>query len=574
MKSTHGQERLSLEMEELSVALEADSFCQVESIVDNLIERLIQEPTVYKVMFFPYLAETWDALESIYEAFAEDERFITDIVIIPTFRPFSSVEKVSLYDDFLSNAGIPHTLYSAYDLAEDRPDLAFLNNPYDSVVSDPCFYIAKLRQYCQRLVYVPYYGTITAGYTEMEDKRIYNLPIHLIADKLIVQSELVANAYNHHCKGPKGRYIPLGTPKIDYLKKKVQKCWQNPKADWVVKINSRVTFLLDVHYRLENWNRFLPGGKTTNLLLMLLQAILGHFAANKNIFLIWRPHPLLFKAYSNNKEEFPAFEAQRHLLKLANGLPNIIIDMDSDWTMAASLSTAFISMGGSLKDLYPVLNKPVLYCVWESILPIGQQYFMPHNSICYQPPPLRILDVLHLRKSKAEVETLNHQKIEEESLSILDEEMRTRYESLLKIMQTNEIFSSDFLSFIKDIKPHPKAGYLKETNDYQNTYNRCQYLKSEIKEQIDSFEVELYRRHNVKIMISIIDQLANGVDPLKVQHQKAYRQALANVDDNCGRLVYNRLIQDFFPELATDITSRNVKRNLEAHAKKLLKRYK
>ncbi|MDR1397679.1 MAG: hypothetical protein LBJ14_08110, partial [Desulfarculales bacterium] len=349
--------------------------------------KLRQEAVQYKVVFFPYLASTWDSLQSVYEAFAKDERFITDIVIIPAHRR-APTGRVSLYEDFLADTDIPHTLYQDYDLAQDQPDIAFVNNPFDQVV-EPSFYAANIRRHCKTLVYVPYYG-ILSGYFSEKRLKVYNQPIQLLADLIIVQSQITAQAYNRHCPGPQGRYLPLGTPKIDACKKKTALAAQNPKREWVEKIAGRPVFLLDSHYDIPSeWRGRLDGG-IFYCLLFFLEAILNYFSGRPDLFLIWRPHPLTETALINYTTNPSLYSAFTKLMKLCNSLPNCLIDREDDFHMSFSLSAAMIALSqGSLKYVYLSLGKPVIYFINENEALDGTQRLIPTNDICYVPPHLK-----------------------------------------------------------------------------------------------------------------------------------------------------------------------------------------
>ena len=51
-------------------------------LILQMVERI---KTKYRVAFFPYKADMWDSLESIWEEFSKDERFESAVVVIPYF---------------------------------------------------------------------------------------------------------------------------------------------------------------------------------------------------------------------------------------------------------------------------------------------------------------------------------------------------------------------------------------------------------------------------------------------------------------------------------------------------------
>ncbi|KXS55901.1 MAG: hypothetical protein AMR96_05700 [Candidatus Adiutrix intracellularis] len=58
----------------------------------------------------------------------------------------------------------------------------------------------------------------------------YTLPIHSLANKIIVQSKLVAEAYTHHYPNPQGRYLIPPPPK-SMAPKKLLRTVTNPNTD-------------------------------------------------------------------------------------------------------------------------------------------------------------------------------------------------------------------------------------------------------------------------------------------------------------------------------------------------------
>lgn len=58
-----------------------------------MVERI---KTKYRVAFFPYKADMWDSLESIWEEFSKDERFESAVVVIPYFQQTDKMENGSI----------------------------------------------------------------------------------------------------------------------------------------------------------------------------------------------------------------------------------------------------------------------------------------------------------------------------------------------------------------------------------------------------------------------------------------------------------------------------------------------
>jgi hypothetical protein len=536
--------------QDLLQALETGSLPQAKALLSRLQTLLNKEPLQYKVVFFPYLSSTWDALESIYQAFARDERFITDIVIIPAHRD-SPTGRINLYEDFLTGAGIPHTPYNDYDLEKDHPDIVFVSNPYDSVL-DPPFHSARIRQNCHMLVYVPYYG-ITAGNFSKKRPEKYAEPMHLAADKLIVQSKLVAEAYNRYCPGTQGRYWPLGSPKIDACKKRSAQALDEAGPagrEWQELIAGRPVFLLDTHYRLLAFERRLPGGGRYNIAILYLSKILNHVAQRPDIFLIWRPHPLTEITITNYVKGYSdAFlnSELNALCKLAGELPNCRIDREKDFYLSFALSSALIALSnGSLKYTYLSLDKPVIYYAHNSGLPPGgERNFIDSNRICYTPTRMQIVFYFYLRLLGADLsKDAKLSAGEAGALALLSEHIRADYRALLEKYSGSKAFSAEFSQAVSRTKKSPRWGYIYEAYDQPFAFARC--LSKELRLEINQFMLKLHQHCALPEIIGAVDMIARGEDPLREVQQSAYREAIANADKNCGRLVHAAVADYFF----------------------------
>ena len=590
-------------VEAFSEALNTD-LTKAGELVLKTINLLQNEKVQYKVLFLPYIPSTWDALEGIYASFAQDERFITNIVIMPAHR-YNASGRVSLYQDFLTEKNIPHTSYTKYDIEQDKPDIVFSNFPFDLLLEEP-FYAEHIRQHCKMLVYVPYFGALS-GFANYYQEKIYNLPMHLLADRIIVQSELMVKAYERHCPGPKGRYLPLGVPKIDSYKKNAEEALRKPKADWLEKINKRKVFLLDTHYNIHSLNRKLPGNRICNLTLLILKPILDYFSKHNELFLIWRPHPLQETLLANDNEPSNIYELKKkydntiHILDIAkncspsekerllinvfpempysdvNGklqqlvqnaenlqmffiqeeyrqvmdaapmMSNCIIDREPDSSMSAALSSAFITLGGgSLMNLYPSLNKPIIFYHCEPPLPKGEEHLIPHNKITYHPLLGTLVHLLSLRIFfKGSELPLSYHEQEMELLAKLSEHAQQIYWRLVEKNKQREVFTPEFLANIN-------AKELDRQQEYYWPYaydyliaQKGNYFREEVLADIYEFECQLYVKKNINEIINYIEMIAAGQDPLRASHYEHYKQAITNTEQNCGQLVYEAIVRDF-----------------------------
>ena len=129
---------------------------QIENSVKNDISVRIE------AVFLPYKASMWDSLESIWQAAEEDPACDAYVIPIPYFDRNPDGNFGQMHDERkLYPENVPITDYESFDFAAHRPDMIFIHNPYDNsnyVTSvHPAFYSDKLKQYTEKIVYVPYF---------------------------------------------------------------------------------------------------------------------------------------------------------------------------------------------------------------------------------------------------------------------------------------------------------------------------------------------------------------------------------------------------------------------------------
>ncbi len=268
-----------------------------------------------EVVFLPYKASMWDSLESVWEAASVDENTDAYVIPIPYFdkNPDGSF-KEEHYEGDLYPKNVPITRYDVYDFETRRPDAIYIHNPYDEcnhVTSvHPYFYAKNLKQFTDKLVYIPYFILKEIAPDDREDidgmKHFCFTPGTVYADRVIVQSEKMRTIYiNEYRKAAKEmgllgehvdrdflekKFLGLGSPKLDKvlsMKKedlKIPSEWlkiiEKPDGSWkkIVFYNTSVSALL--HH--------------DEKMLRKMKSVFGVFKQNQDeVVLLWRPHPLI-----------------------------------------------------------------------------------------------------------------------------------------------------------------------------------------------------------------------------------------------------------------------------------------
>lgn len=278
------------------------SLIQIENSVKNDIKVRTE------VVFLPYKASMWDSLESVWKAADEDPGCDAYVIPIPYYdkNPDGSFREMHYegkeYPDY-----VPVTGYEDYDFASRQPDMIFIHNPYDNynyVTSvHPFFYSENLKQYTEKLVYIPYF---ILGEVDPDNEQAVEGVAHFVtcpgvmnADKVIVQSEAMRQVYikvltKFAGEGTKKyweeRILGLGSPKVDKVLStrredlEIPEEWlkviQKPDGSWkkIIFYNTSVSALL------QNGEK----------MLRKMEDVFRVFKENQDeVALLWRPHPLI-----------------------------------------------------------------------------------------------------------------------------------------------------------------------------------------------------------------------------------------------------------------------------------------
>ena len=303
-----------------------------------------------KVLFLPYKSSMWDSMESIYLAAKDNEDCQVDVMPIPYFNIDGNRDVISMeYEGELFPKELQIIDYKLYYIEDECPDVIFIHNPYDhyNFVTQihPDYYSENLKKYTKHLCYTPYDIAIEETFNE----DLCTMPGVQNAWRVFVQSETLKERYTKYNKEEK--VVCLGSPKIDSIVNGDQYRERIPE-EWFEKINGRQVFMLNTHL-----SRVI---KADALDLEFFKKLINYMKKNRDIAVIWRPHPLIFQTIkSMNPMVLEAFEKLVEEFKI---LPNAIYDDTADMHMAIEISDAYFGDGGSLHTLYGATGKPIYWC--------------------------------------------------------------------------------------------------------------------------------------------------------------------------------------------------------------------
>lgn len=330
-------------------------------------------PERKEVVFLPYKASMWDSLESVWKAADEDPDCDAYVIPIPYFdkNPDGSFKEMH-YEGDQYPAYVPVTHYDDYDITVREPDMIFIHNPYDEynyVTSvAPKFYSRNLKQYTEKLVYIPYF---VLGEIDPENKEALKgiehfciAPGVLNADVVIVQSENMRKAYIEILTEAMGentrsqwekKILGLGSPKMDkVLETREEDC--NIPEDWmriltkqdgsrkkVILYNTSVTALLQHEEKM----------------LIKMRSVFETFKDSvDDVALLWRPHPLIKATIESMRPQL--WMDYEKLVEEYRAEGWGIYDDSAELDRAIALSDAYYGDHSSLVQLCQQAGKPVM----------------------------------------------------------------------------------------------------------------------------------------------------------------------------------------------------------------------
>lgn len=316
-----------------------------------IIRSMIKTISVKKeIVFFPYKASMWDCMDSVWEAAKRDETCNVVVVPIPYFEKNSTGEFVTAqYEIDLFPEHVEVLDFSKYSLDERQPDIAYIHNPFDqfnNVTSvHPDYYTSVLKEKVKTVVYIPYYLALTeVAYSQRE------LPAYYHVDYIIVASQECMDSFSRHIS--RDKFLVLGSPIVDRLLR-LQNAEKRLPPEWGInqisdeKRKRFIFFNTSLSGLLKDKEYFL--GKIKNMLSL--------FEKEKDIFVIWRPHPLMHATLQRMgpKYEIRYQELENEFLSKRIG----VLDKSADVSAVVSICDAYVGEEtSSIVNMFEIEGKP------------------------------------------------------------------------------------------------------------------------------------------------------------------------------------------------------------------------
>lgn len=330
----------------------ADSVCakDVEALsnqLDKAVASIKMLPVKYRVAFFPYKADMWDSLESIWEACSKDKNCDCKVVPIPYYELNRIEQKWEYnYDGERFPKNVPIVDYNSYQIDVLKPDVVYIHNPYDEynhvTMIHPNYHSKELKKHVGKLVYVPYY--VNTGFIA---KTFQELPSFHNMDYIVVQSDKAKNS----CLGTDfyDKILPLGSPKFDKVINLEKKGAIIPD-EWKQIISDKKILMLNT-----TLNDILNNGEK---LLDKLRYFFNIIWQSDGVKLIWRPHPLMEATLKSLRPEL--VDKYSELVVYYKEKQIGVYDTTADISNTVIISDAYVgSAYSSVINLFGVCGKPV-----------------------------------------------------------------------------------------------------------------------------------------------------------------------------------------------------------------------
>lgn len=258
-------------------------------LTDTIAKDVVAERL--EMVFLPYNASMSDSLESIWLAAHADPLTDAYVMPIPFYEKDSEGNFTNEYfhGEFYQG-DVTVVDWQKFDLEARHPDVIFIHNPYDhiNIVSSvhPKFYSDKLKQYTEKLVYVPYFAS-----GKKANEHFGLVPGIVHADYVFLESEQSRQHYMEICqpllrisrKKMCEKFLAFGSPKIDKAVNSKPEDFSLP-PQWVSLLSSGKKVVM--------YNTSLSAILSNDHYLVKLKEVLRYFKERDDVVLWWRPHPL------------------------------------------------------------------------------------------------------------------------------------------------------------------------------------------------------------------------------------------------------------------------------------------
>lgn len=298
-----------------------------------------------RIVFLFQSSSLWRNWKSLWDACLQDTSIEAKLVLVEMTYADTKLHLLNEAKHFLIDNNIPFFMGNLFVIEHFRPHVVFVQTPYHDTLPDN-YSLEIFRSLGCRVAYIPYGLEVGGGATNL--KYQFNMPLHQQAWRIFTRSVRHQKMYSKYCSVGSAHTIVTGHPKLD-----LHQGHQPNIVDSSVinKIDNRRVILWCPHFSIlkDQWSTFNT----------YVAPILEYFSLHHELFLIVRPHPLLFSRLRDqmnwSDDKISDFK------KSINIMQNAYLDEGPDYGMAFELSDALLSDAGSFLLEYFSTGKPVAY---------------------------------------------------------------------------------------------------------------------------------------------------------------------------------------------------------------------
>lgn len=337
--------------------LENNKPCDIPNILISLREKITEDMPPVKIAFFTQEYYVWPSFQSIWEYCQSQNDCETRLVYVYSNGAKKPLKDENYYRNIFEyrNNGYPLMEMTDFHLDRESPDIVFYMKPYYELrACPPKFYVNEIIKHTPYTVFISYCLDVQGGNKLI--RFFYGMPAFFHMWIIIAYSRYYESMMKQYGYRNGENAVRLGHPKFDFTYRAlVKREFQRP--EWAKKIKGRSVVLWNTHFSVEA-----NGGVGTYFIWK--DTIFGYFQNNKDIVLLWRPHPIFWQTISQQ----PGFNSQEFSQFLDNlrASDNVIVDDTSDYRFAFSMSHALISDAATFLVEYCGTGQPVLYTPKET----------------------------------------------------------------------------------------------------------------------------------------------------------------------------------------------------------------
>ena len=369
---------------------------QCENYISAIkIYRKTKKNKKIKTVFFCHQYNTWASLKSVYEEMCMDVDFEPCLVYVQGNHINSDETSVEDEMDKYHKNGYSIICWKDYKLVEENPDIAIFVIPYSHV--DTGFDISEISKVVRRTIYIPYGYTLETKIQDLVKLR-YQIAMQYLAWKVMCDDKFGLELAGKYAWSKGKNFVAWGNPRQDALDGKGSDINQEYISMIKERANGRKIVLWNTHHSVNDTSTSFSSWKKYGELLIDL------FQKRRDIFVLWRPHPLFFKAIEKYypKDEYGVLQER------VNKMDNLLIDKSDNYMESFLVSDLFVSDASSLVKEYVHLRRPVLLTTLDKEIVINESLrdccCIPNNEIELE----EYLDDMLLGKNVKEVQQINY----------------------------------------------------------------------------------------------------------------------------------------------------------------------